>query len=125
MAVKTEGKHDGEFLISEAAGDRSRKNVTIVSGQNLGAGTVVGKVTDGGKYSAYDDDNSDGTETAAGILLCAVDATDGDKAGVVIDRDAEVKDDLLVFASTNDSTDITNGKADLESLGIRIRVNYT
>ena len=44
---------------------------------------------------------------------------------MIIDRDAEVKDDLLVFATSNDSTDITNGKADLELLGIRVRVNYT
>jgi len=85
---------------------------------------VVGKITSGGKYSAYDDDNSDGTETAAGILVCAVDATDGDLPGVIIDRDAEVKDDLLVFADSNDATDITNGKADLETLGIRIRTDY-
>lgn len=125
MAVKTEGKHDGEFLISESAGDRSRKNITVVSGQNLAAGTVVGKITASGKYTAYDDDNGDGSEAAAGILVCAVDATDADKAGVIIDRDAEVKDDLLVWASTNDATDITNGKADLELLGIRVRVNYT
>jgi hypothetical protein len=125
MTVKTEGNHDAEFLLSEAQGERSRRNITVVSGQNLVAGTVVGKITSSGKYTAYDDDNNDGSEAAAGVLLCAVDATDDDKAGVIIDRDAEVKDDLLVWASSNDATDITNGKADLEALGIRVRENYT
>jgi len=121
----TESNHDGEFILSESAGHRSRKNVTIVSGQDLAAGTVVGKITATGKYKAYDDDNGDGSEAAAGILVCAVDATDGDLPGVIIDRDAEVKDDLLTWATSNDSTDITNGTADLELLGIRVRVNYT
>jgi hypothetical protein len=121
----TESNHDGEFILSEAAGHRSRKNVTVVSGQDLAAGAVVGKVTASGKYKAYDDDNGDGSETAAGILVCAVDATDGDLPGVIIDRDAEVKDDLLVFATSNDAGDIAAGKVDLEALGIRVRVNYT
>ena len=125
MSVKTEGNHDGEFILSEAAGHHSRKNVTIVSGQNLVAGQVVGKVTATSKYKAYDDDNGDGSEAAAGILVCAVDASEGDMPGVIIDRDADVKDDLLVFADTNDAGDIAAGKVDLEALGIRVRVNYT
>lgn len=110
------------LILSEAEGHRSRENVTIASGQNLKYGTVVGVITSGGKYSAYDDDNSDGTETAAGILVGSdVDATDGDLPGVVLVRDAEVNSDLLVWASTNDATDITNGKANLASLGIILR----
>ncbi len=121
MSVKTEGNHDAEFLLSEAEGHRSRNNVTVVSGQNLPAGAVVGVAST--KYKIYDNGASDGSEAAKGILLNAVDATDGDQPGVIIDRDAEVKDDLLDWGD-NDGTGITAGKAELEALGIRIRTNY-
>ena len=110
------------LILSEADGHQSRENVTIASGQNLVFGTVVGKVTATGKYIAYDDDNSDGSEAAAGVLVGGdVDASGGDKAGAIIVKDAELNPDLLVWASTNDATDITNGKADLVALGIKLR----
>ena len=43
----SEGSHAGEFLLSEANGTKSRENVTLLSGQNLKAGAVLGKVTTG------------------------------------------------------------------------------
>lgn len=39
----TEGKHTGEFILSEAQGSRSRENVTVLSGENLKAGHVLGR----------------------------------------------------------------------------------
>lgn len=118
---QTEVVHAG-LILSELPGHQSRENVTIVSGQNLKIGTVVGKITSGGKYKAYDDDNNDGSEAAAGILVGEdVDASGGDKKGVIIVKDAEVNPDLLIWASTNDSGDITAGKTDLAALGIKLR----
>jgi hypothetical protein len=121
MATMTEARRTGEFIISEANGTISRDEVTIVSGQNLAVGTVVGKITASGKYTAYDDDNADGSQTAAGILYAAVDATAGDKKGVIIARHAEVDTSQLVFVGTNDAGDITAGKADLAALAIILR----
>jgi hypothetical protein len=110
------------LILSELPGHQSRENVTIVSGQDLAFGTVVGKITSTGKYKAYDDDNNDGSEAAAGVLVGEdVDASGGDKDGVIIVKDAELNPDLLVWASTNDATDITNGKTDLAALGIKLR----
>src|SRR4051812_21892871 len=43
MSTKTEGKHCAEFMISEAAGYRSREAVTVLSGENLKAGHVLGR----------------------------------------------------------------------------------
>lgn len=44
----TEGQHAGEFLLEERAmggvGTPSRENVTVLSGQNLSAGAVIGRV---------------------------------------------------------------------------------
>lgn len=45
MTTKTEAIHPGEFILSEAEGYRSRENVTVLSGQNLVAGAVIGKAT--------------------------------------------------------------------------------
>ena len=45
--VITEGMHRGEFLVSEANGTRSRKAITVLSGQNLAAGAVLGAVNTG------------------------------------------------------------------------------
>ena len=44
MAVKTEPKHAEGFLVSEAEKYMSRKNITVLSGQNLKAGHVCGRV---------------------------------------------------------------------------------
>lgn len=49
MPVLTEGPHTGEFLVSEAHGHRSREAVTVLSGQDLVAGAVVGEVGAGGE----------------------------------------------------------------------------
>lgn len=45
MTVFTEGYNDLEFLLSEAPGDRSRDAGVLLSGQNLSAGAVLGKIT--------------------------------------------------------------------------------
>jgi hypothetical protein len=62
------------------AGDfpRMQLPIVVVTGEVLVRGTVLGKVTASGKYAAYDNAASDGTEVAAGILCEDVDATDGD-----------------------------------------------
>lgn len=54
MSEKTEGMHAGEFVVSEANGDRSREVVTVVTGQVLKAGHVMGKtITGTGAAVAY------------------------------------------------------------------------
>ena len=41
---KTEGKYPGEFLIGALPHDMSKDLITVVSGQNLAAGAVLGKI---------------------------------------------------------------------------------
>lgn len=45
MTTITERLHAGGFIISKAMGNRSLDNATLLSGQNLKAGTVVGLIT--------------------------------------------------------------------------------
>lgn len=47
MSVLTEGKHAGEFLVSMGPGNRSMEKLTVLSGQNLKAGAVLGRVIKG------------------------------------------------------------------------------
>jgi hypothetical protein len=46
-ARRDEGQHAGEFLLEERmeTGRPSRENITVLSGQNLKAGAVIGRVT--------------------------------------------------------------------------------
>lgn len=44
MATLTETRQTGGFIVSEADGSRSRKAITVLSGQTLGAGEVCGAV---------------------------------------------------------------------------------
>lgn len=39
----SEGKYSGEFILSEAPGTRSRENVTVLLGESLKAGHVLGR----------------------------------------------------------------------------------
>lgn len=124
MTVKTEGKHTGQFLISEAAGTRSRDSVkvTVPANTTYVAGYVLGKLSATGKHVPYDNAGSDGSESAAAILFDdAVNDTDAsvDLQRTVINCDAEVrKDDLQWDDEDNDST---AGITDLLALGIKVR----
>lgn len=46
-AALSEGRHAGEFMLGERPDGGSRDNITVLSGQNLTAGAVVGRVNKG------------------------------------------------------------------------------
>lgn len=52
---------------------------TLASGNNLAAGTALGKVTASGLLGAYDNTATDGRQTCVGFLAAAVNATAGAK----------------------------------------------
>lgn len=111
----TEGRHTGEFLLSEGNGNISREQVILAAAAAaLPAGTVLGKITASGKYAAYSNVASDGTQTAAGVLYANAPDSAADQNVVAIVRYAEVKGDDL---TGND----TPGTADLLALGIIVR----
>jgi hypothetical protein len=118
-----EGRHPGEFLLSEAEGTRSREVATVAAGAGIIApGTVLGRVTASGKFVASPDTGADGSQTAACIALYGCDATSADQKITVIQRDAEVKADALVFAaSVNDAPKRAAKATQLAALGIIVR----
>jgi len=126
MSTKTEGKHNLEFLVSEANGYRSRDKVTVTVPANttLAPGYVLAKLSATGKFVPYDNSGSDGSEAAAGVNANElVNATGSplDVVATVFVRHAEVRDADLEWEGTVDSTGKTAGKADLAAIGIIAR----
>ena len=122
MVAKTDHLGAGAFIKSEANGDLSRETVTIASGSGkLNAGTVLGQITVGGKYKPYDNDNSDGSQTAKAILVYDVDATSADAVAVVIVRHAEVWADRLQWASTVLTAEKTAAYTELATTNVIVR----
>lgn len=120
MTTFSEGRHPGEFLLSEANFHRSRDDVTIASGSGvLEPGTVLGKVAASGKYKPATATGSDGGETAVAVALYGVDATSADARVAAITRDAEVKAYALTYGATlDDDTKKAAARAQLAAAGI-------
>lgn len=121
MSTLTEGKYTGEFLISEGNGAISRAIVTVLSGEDLVAGTVLGKVTASGKYVQLAPAATDGSKAAAGILYGATDASGGDTEGVAILRLAEVHADEITWPDEITEGETATATAELAALNIYIR----
>ena len=81
MAVLTEGQHAEEFLVSEAAGERSRESITLISGQNLSASAVLGKITKGAASSAAYSVANMGRDNTGNGTMGAVTVSAGAKVG--------------------------------------------
>jgi hypothetical protein len=100
MSVKTEGKHQGEFLISEANGGLSRENGVLSSGQVVEDGQVLkwSGVELVAAAGTLDSSDGDSTEDIAGISFGNYDASSAGPNGAVdtpisyIARLAEVRD---------------------------------
>lgn len=111
----TEGKHTGEFIISEANGSLSRETITIASGQKLEDGQLF--QLSSGKAVAKDATvNTAGTFVTAveGIIIGNPDASaTGENADILgwpyIKRLAEVKTSALKLPTGKE----TLAKADL------------
>ena len=123
MTTLTEGKHAGGFLIWEVLRDYTRETVTIASGAGkIAPGTVMGKITTGGKYTGLAPAASNGSQTATGILWADVDASDADALGVVILRGpAIVNRHEIVWPDGATEAQITTATTALAGLGIILR----
>jgi hypothetical protein len=121
MTVLTEGRHNGEGLLSEANGTRSRENVTFLTGSVYVPGQVLGKITASGKYTGHDPAAEDGSESAAAICYAHVDASAADAKGVIIARDAEWNAATLTWITGISGPNKTAGTTALAALGILLR----
>ena len=120
--VFAESMNLGDLLKYEAPNLYSRDRVTVVAGNNLPLGAVVGMVTATGKVKSLDPSATDGSEVAAGVLMQACDAALAERTdGLLLARHAIVSDHALQWP-----TGITTGEqqaaiAQLKSLGVLVR----
>ena len=129
MPTNSERNYLGDWLkqdLDKELMGYTREDVPIVHGENLKSGAEVGKITASGKYAHYDNSASDGTQTAAGILIGDVDATAADVPGAILARGpAEIDGNKLIWDSGQSAGDITAGLADLAALQIINRPGST
>lgn len=98
------------------------ESVTIVSGAGaLVRGTVLGKITSGGKYTTSLQAAGDGSETPEAILLEDVDATAADKVAPVA-LTGEFNEDTLTIGTGHTAASI---KAGLRNKGIFLKSPVT
>lgn len=123
MTVFTEGRQPGEFLLTEANGQRSRENITVASGAGIIApGSILGIVTASGKYVLSPDTGSDGSQTAVAVALYGCDASSADQQIAVVRRDAEVNGKVLTHhATVNDATKRAAKATQLAAAGVIVR----
>ena len=123
MTTLTEGKHAGGFLVWEVLRDYTRETVTIASGAGkLEPGTVLGKITTGGRYTGLAPAATNGSQTAAGILWARVDGSAADAPGVVVLRGpAIVNRHEIVWPEGATEAQITAATTALAALGIILR----
>ena len=123
MTMLTEGKHAGGFLVWEVLRDYTRETVTIASGAGkLEPGTVLGKITTGGKYTTLAPAATNGSQNAAGILWDKVDASTSDAPGVVVLRGpAIVNRHEIIWPDGATEAQITAATTALATIGIILR----
>ena len=110
----------GDVLKYEVNPNFTRETVTLLAGTAYPVGAVLGRITASGKYKLSTSGGSDGAQTAAAVLLYAVDATGADAIGVVVARGPViVSKAALVFDATVDDAPKTATKhGQLAALGI-------
>ena len=123
MTMLTEGKHAGGFLVWEVLRDYTRETVTIASGAGkLEPGTVLGKITTGGKYTTLAPAATNGSQNAAGILWDKVDASAADAPGVIMLRGpAIVNRHEIIWPEGATEAQITAATTALATIGIILR----
>ncbi|TWA76441.1 bacteriophage lambda head decoration protein D [Azospirillum brasilense] len=96
------------------AGDfpRMTRSVTLVSGQNLVRGAVLGKITASGKYVLSASAASDGSQTPVAVLMDDCDASGGDKT-VGIYESGEFLGTALTLGAGHTLASIRDGLRDL------------
>lgn len=120
MASLTIANRAGEHLLDELR-NLSSDPIILAAGQNLVAGSVLGRVTSSGSYAIFDPSALDGTAVAAGVLFDAVDASSGDRPAVAHTFGCAVVRDRLAWKGGLTDPQKADGLADLLRLGIKAR----
>jgi hypothetical protein len=110
----------GDLLKYELNPNYTRESVTLLAGTDYPLGAVLGVVTASGKYTLSPATGTDGSETAAAVLIEAVDASAADATGLVIIRGPALlsKAALVVDATIDDAAKFATKHGELIALGL-------
>ena len=122
MPVIQEALNLGDLLKYEASQLYSRDQVTVLAGEVLPLGAVVGRVSASGKVKALDPIATDGSEIAVGVLITPQDALAGDQTdGLIIARHAIVADHAMTWPAGITPLQKATALHQLNALGILVR----
>lgn len=96
MTVAIEPNNLGDLLKFEAPSLYSREEITVVQGQNLTLGTLVGQESETDLIKALNPAATDGTQNALGALIADTDALAANTKAVIVTRDAILADHAVV-----------------------------
>lgn len=116
-------KTETDVVKTEGPNRYSRDEAIIASGSGvLQVGAVLGRVTASGKYKPVTPAASDGSQTAAAVLLQRADATSADFArAVILARHAEVVAQALVYPAGVNASQQATAIEQLKAAGIVAR----
>ena len=120
MTVLTQPPTMGDVLKYELNPNFTRETVTLLAGTAYPVGAVLGRITASGKYKLATSGGSDGAQTAAAVLLYAVDATTADATAIILARGPSIvsKAALVFDATIDDAAKIATKHGQLAALGI-------
>lgn len=98
------GSFTPDKLIAGNAVNITFKGVTIVSGQTLSRGSVIGIITASDKGKLCDSTAADGSEVAKYVLADDVDASEGDVVAQCY-QSGEFNREALIFGGTDTASD--------------------
>lgn len=119
MATFSQAKALSDLLLVEVAAGWTKEKGTLLGGVDYPLGCVLAKVS--GKYQALDLAGTGAVKKAAAVLGERIDATAGDKPGVVIARGATLVLNELVWPAGITEAQMTTALSELEAFGIVAR----
>jgi hypothetical protein len=120
MTVLTQPPTMGDVLKYEINSNYTRETITLLAGTAYPVGAVLGRITANSKYKLATSGGTDGAQTAAAILLYAVNASDGDGTGIALVRGPAIvsKAALIFDATVDDAAKTITKHGQLAALGI-------
>ena len=123
MPVLTKSPTLGDLLKFELDGNYCREIVTLKAGTSYALGATLGRITASGKYRlspAAEVTGDEGAEVAVAVLIEAIDASAGDRSGLVVARGPVIvsKAALVLDASVDQPAEIAAKHAELAAAGI-------
>ena len=120
MATIREGNYIGDVVVYELEEAFCREVITLTAGTDYKLGAVLGQVTSNKKYVMNNPGNSNGSQTAAAVLLQDVDASAADATGLALVRGPArlIRDKLLFDASINTAGERQTAVDQLTAIGL-------